>query len=63
MRFYIGTGAEKLLVIFPYDSIYPEQQDYMTSLKEALDAGRRQDGKGHCLENNLILLYWKISFI
>ncbi|KAJ3385983.1 DNA-dependent ATPase of the nucleotide excision repair factor 4 complex [Entophlyctis sp. JEL0112] len=39
MRFMI----DDLPVVFPYESIYPEQFTYMRDLKKALDA------KGHCL--------------
>lgn len=39
MKFQI----EDVTVYFPYDNIYPEQYQYMTELKRALDA------KGHCL--------------
>ncbi|KAJ3071405.1 DNA-dependent ATPase of the nucleotide excision repair factor 4 complex [Podochytrium sp. JEL0797] len=39
MKFFI----DDLPVIFPYDSIYPEQYAYMRDMKKALDA------KGHCL--------------
>lgn len=35
MRFYV----DEVLVIFPYDYIYPEQLDYITSLKRTLDVG------------------------
>eukprot|EP00897_Mesotaenium_endlicherianum_P010484 jgi/Mesen1/9464/ME000627S08848 len=36
-------NLEGLTVYFPYEFIYPEQYQYMTELKRALDA------KGHCL--------------
>ena len=36
-------NVDGLLVLFPYDYIYPEQFSYMLELKKALDA------KGHSL--------------
>ena len=39
MRFFI----DEVEVFFPYESCYPEQYNYMVSLKQSLDA------KGHCL--------------
>ncbi|KAJ3139729.1 DNA-dependent ATPase of the nucleotide excision repair factor 4 complex [Physocladia obscura] len=39
MKFYL----DDLPVLFPYESIYPEQYAYMRDMKKALDA------KGHCL--------------
>ena len=36
---------QDMIVYFPYDYVYPEQYDYMLSLKETLDGG----GNGHCL--------------
>ncbi|XP_066911999.1 general transcription and DNA repair factor IIH helicase subunit XPD-like [Clytia hemisphaerica] len=36
-------NIDGLLVLFPYDYIYPEQYSYMFELKKSLDA------KGHCL--------------
>ena len=35
MKFYV----DELPVLFPYDRIYPEQLDYMTSMKRGLDGG------------------------
>lgn len=35
MKFYV----EDVLVVFPYDYIYPEQLEYITELKKALDRG------------------------
>ena len=39
MRF----SLDGLDVFFPYESIYPEQYEYMLELKHSLDA------KGHCM--------------
>lgn len=39
MKFYI----DELPVIFPYPTVYPEQYEYMTSLKTTLD------GEGHAI--------------
>jgi DNA excision repair protein ERCC-2 len=36
-------NIDGLLVIFPYDYVYPEQYSYMLDLKRTLDA------KGHCV--------------
>ena len=33
-----------MIIYFPYDYVYPEQYEYMSSLKKTLDSG-----KGHCL--------------
>eukprot|EP00796_Vickermania_ingenoplastis_P003895 gene3895-2764_t len=35
MKFYV----EEVLVVFPYDYIYPEQLEYITELKRTLDTG------------------------
>ena len=46
MRFHLGDVE----VFFPYDRIYPEQYQYMSRLKEALDVGAGGGAqRRHCL--------------
>ena len=45
MRF----NLDGLDLFFPFEYMYREQFQYMRGLKEALDAGRREGSKGHCL--------------
>lgn len=42
-------NLEGLLVLFPYDYIYPEQFSYMLELKRTLDAKVRGRGRGRRL--------------